>query len=558
MTDINQPIAWDPAIDVADNTTVETEDVANPWDSDLWMPLPLTAPWVKCNPKTGEPTKFYPEAFVQRCLLNTDQYPDIHIGLRDDAIVTYDAKQNSWVTGTDRIEYLTRMAAGVLASTHVVKETIASLTSAMRRNPAKYAIDTDPWMVAFANGTLDLKAYYEAWQDDPDAPVADYMLPPSHEHHAVVYVPWHLTDNVMDSAKEYAMAFVNRIAGGDFDKVRQIMIASAMPLYGDNGIQSQMVWNYSGGSSGKSTLTTLLANLYGGMSRYHNLVPSNVTAVSVDGLDGRFDTIDLVNSAINISADGATGRTVGATALSRIKSITSGEAVHVEAKGVQGYRAAIHAKMIVNSNELPRFLTSDAGGYNIERRVHIINFTEEFRKNSPNYDAKIVSRLAKRPVIEAFLRLLIPALCEWVENDYMIPESAESRAVYAEMREKSDSVMAWVTEYGLTVDDFIDPTQCEKFYLRINGKRSAFPIWLYDHYANYTRQAGMQPVRESAFSDCVEHIYKELAHKRTGEKQIYWADMDAPRGYNYSDTKLRRAWRLRPQAVTNLMDGEEE
>lgn len=548
-----KPIPFDPAIDAADKPFDENDD-AMPWNFDDWLPLPIDdcCSWLDCNPKTLTIKAFYPQQFADDCLLG-DEYKDIiKLGLQGEEVMYYDGK--AWTDATDAIEFLTRMAAGTKASTKVVKEVQAALRSSMKKNPSKYVFAPDPWLVCFHNGCLDLKAYYEEWKKNPTANVEQFLLEPSSANRSVIYVPWDLHDlnspDTCPEAVEYVAKFINKISSGDPDKATQLYQTAASILFGSNNRQPTLTWLVSGGSSGKSSYGSLISDTFGGVEKYRNCLNGAVTDVSIEGLSGRFSTNTLKNANVNIVKD-ASSEAFTKQSVSVLKSILSGESIFTEEKGKQGYSITPKCKIIVNSNSLPRMSQRDSLGYALERRVRIVVFKEQFRRDSENYDPDIVDNLKKRPVIEAFISIIVPFLCSYIHNNFSIIDTEESKTAFSDMKEECNSVEAFFGEYP-EIDNpnaFVNPEKFEIFCYKshsrdLSGMNPNFyeeeaVAWCYQVYQRWCKQAGRQASSEIMFTKSVSERFVNDIERETNANRFY-VDINDP------IRRLRkRGWRMK-------------
>ncbi|MEW4490239.1 phage/plasmid primase, P4 family [Thalassoglobus sp. JC818] len=116
---------------------------------------------------------------------------------------------------------------------------------------------------------------------------------------------------------------------------------------------------YGEGGTGKSTALAALRGLLG---------EENVSSVPLEQFGSRFSLIQTVGKLANIAAD--TGE-IDKTAEGYLKSFTSGDKMQFEQKMKPVFSAVPTAKMILATNNLPRFTDRTAG---IWRRIGLIPF----------------------------------------------------------------------------------------------------------------------------------------------------------------------------------------
>lgn len=534
-----EELPWDDAAIDADDVQLNLDiDDKNPWMRDDWLPVPWESPWLECD-KSGNIKTFFPQTFVERCLLNESRFEDIIIRLNGDEIVVYDWEQNTYIPGDERVAWLTRLAAGRKASAKACNEVIKALYDGLKKNRRKHAFLPDPWKISFVNGVFDFKNYYDAWLDGKDPAVEDYMMDPSPDLHCVLHVPWELksVDKVNQVAKDYILGLFKRIASQDTQKLNQLLSVAAAPLLATNEYTSQAVYFISDGSSGKSTVTSFLRYVYSGLKEYFNET-NNVSDVPITSFGERFSTYKIREACLNITPDSETGGALDKKAMSFLKSLLSGEAVMLEKKNETPIFANMRAKCIINSNELPRFQTSDSGSYGTERRTFIINFNEKFVKNTDSFDRTVSQRIKRRPVIEAFISVLIEHLCEFVKNDFSHPESEETIATMEDIKLESNSLEAFFKDNYLTEKDFLYPEKCELLKKRVPTKFGNIEIeqvWFYQVYVAQTLSSGKNPVKEHTFTREISKRYPALI--RTDSNRIYIPSLQ----------QYKRRWRYKTQ-----------
>lgn len=551
--DAKTPIYYDPKINEWDKPFERVNDEPAPWDTDEWLPVSFDCPWVECNPKTGVIKSFWPQLFVEECLLS-DEYPDIMLGLQNgEQLVCYDSSRGVWASGENPIEWLVRLAAPTKATKKVVDETIAAARATMMKRPEQYNFTPDPWHIGFRNGILDLRGYYEAWITDHQTDPEQFLLDPDPSLHTVVSVPWELhgveSDKTCKEAVEYVEAFINRISSGNHDKSDQLYQAAASVLFGTNSKGSTLYWLHSSGSSGKSVYLGLLASTFSGLSKYNNYTPGTVSYLSVEGLGGRFETASLTQSVVNICND-CSSESFTKSGVAKLKSILSSEAIFVEKKNQQGFSIIPIAKLFMASNTLPKLSQKDMGGYAIERRTLIIPFYEKFEKGSSGFDIHIVDHLKKRPVVEAFLALLLPALCQYISQSFSVKQTAESKAAFTEAKIENDSVAQFFYENPAfdSADVFVNPWSHECVHLRsqYNGHLSTHMsqsiVWVYDIYKDFCYRTNRPACSEIMFTKHVSERFQDSIERSPGAN-LSVVSLDGvhklkKRGWKYKDTAL--------------------
>ena len=183
------------------------------------------------------------------------------------------------------------------------------------------------------------------------------------------------------------------------------------------------------------------------------------------------------------------------------KSVTSGDEIPVERKGVDGWKARAIARMIFATNVMPTFTDRSAGVWD---RVRIIPFNQVFR-GKPNQNPNLTAELLQE----------LPGIFNWallglakLRTLQTFPECPEGAAMKEEHRNSCDHERAFLQEFteaapgGWTSSDN-----------------------LYKQYREWAFNNGYRPVMADNFKKGVKAFYPKSLESRqqtaTGKIRIY-------------------------------------
>jgi putative DNA primase/helicase len=276
--------------------------------------------------------------------------------------------------------------------------------------------DTDPWLLNFRNGTLDLRTG---------------SLSPHDSANRITKLVEH--DYLPDAPCPIFEKFINQIMKVDPLKIAFLQRAIGYSLLGDNPEQCFFVVCGSG-SNGKSTLFTLLQNLIGG---YAQSVPvSTLTAKDRDFSGApRSDIVRMRGVRFGVSFE-----TEKQVRLSEplMKQLTGGDVITAR----ELYRSEIEfkpvAKIWLYTNFKPKLSGDDPA---IWRRVHLIPF--DYTVSDQDRDKSLPEKLmAEAPGILAWV---IQGFLEWQCQGGLNPPEC-IRTATREYRDENNGVAQFVED----------------------------------------------------------------------------------------------------------------
>lgn len=182
------------------------------------------------------------------------------------------------------------------------------------------------------------------------------------------------------------------------------------------------------GNNGKSKALLLLTKTLG---------KENVAGETLQSLADKFGAAALEGRLANICPDIPTSRLEDA---GTIKALVGGDLVRAERKYQPQFTFQNFATLIFSANTLPPANDHSQGFF---RRIHLIPFTQSFTGREDN---DLERKLARPPVLTAFLRRAVDALRRCAAEDWTIPMSAGALTELEEYRQNLDNVYAYAQE----------------------------------------------------------------------------------------------------------------
>lgn len=343
-----------------------------------------------------------------------------------------------------------------LRETDITAKRVHSIVSLLKKRPEiqKQHMELNRFsreMVPFKNGLFD--------------PKTSRLIPLEANHYLTYQLPHDLDLNL--KAPRYFLEWLNSIFEDDKETMTMVLEYLAYALTRLTTNQVFMVLTGSGGL-GKSVLIRLMVKLVG---------ESNHTALPLQELGDRFNKILLMCTLLVTFGD-LSSEALRCTDI--IKSITGGDIINGEHKGMPPISFEAYCKILFSANTVP--IQYDEQSNAFYRRLLIARF---------NRRGKEIADLEEK--LERELPQIIAYLCRLLANlstrDYKITKSEESIRAVNLLRRDADSVRAFAEDclvqssqgrelrsviyrayeaycYG---EGYRNPLSARKFYPRLEG-----------------------------------------------------------------------------------------
>lgn len=309
----------------------------------------------------------------------------------------------------------------------------------------------DANLIAFNNGIVDM---------------GQGLIPYSVDIHITNAIPW---DYHFDCYDETADKFLNDISCDDKTIRMNLEELIGLCMFRSNRFASA-AFLLGEGSNGKSTFINAVRNVLG---------DDNVSSLDVAVIGERFQAGRIAGKLANLGDD-ISNEYVSGSKLSVFKKATSGETLYTDVKGSDGFEFKPYCTLIFSANEMPRLGDSTDGTL---RRMFPIPFNAHFDRDDEGYDPDLIKKLSTKEAAEYFIRLGIEGLQRVIYQSGATPNEY-SKKMLEEIHTENDSVLQWLEDEGLTVDDIND---------RSTGS-------VFDDYKMWCENSRTKPMKKATFT----------------------------------------------------------
>ncbi|MBR2277806.1 MAG: hypothetical protein IJ872_01190 [Eubacterium sp.] len=335
-------------------------------------------------------------------------------------------------------------------------------------NPLSIAeFDSNPYLLNFRNGTLDLQAgvFRKHLFDDYITKCAD-----------------------ADYGEKYRNKrferFISEISGDDGDKAEYLQKALGYALCGSNSEECLFILYGATTRNGKSTLMESVLGVMGDYACASNpetvaLRQSNSNAPSEDV--ARLRGVRLVNISEppqNLVLNAA-----------RVKTMTGSDTLNARFLHENSFDFKPQFKMYINTNHLP--IVNDTTLFT-SNRLHIIPFERHFAPSQQ--DKHLKEYFAERDVKNAIAAWLVDGYFRYVGSGLNPPESVKKAT--SDFEAASDKIRQFINERLVKEPGAATPT-----------------AEIYREYRNWCLGGGMQPLAQNKFSERLKR-YAEVKLKK--------------------------------------------
>src|SRR5262249_2058312 len=327
---------------------------------------------------------------------------------------------------------------------HVTRELVANVLNALNGMtrlddevpmPSMLPDGTERNIVAVANGLLDLDAEggTPLLRDHTPDWFSPVCLPYGYDPDAK-WPEWEaLLQRCLDGDPE-RLALMQEFFG--YCLIRSTEMQSALILVGE-------------GANGKSVVLTVLRAMLG---------EENVSAVGLESFGQRFALAQTEGKLVNICPEiGEIDR----TAEGLLKSFITGEAMTFERKGRDGYQATPTARLVIATNNVPRFSDKSSG---IWRRLHLMPFTVQIPERERRHELTTKHFWSRAPgELAGVRRWWLAGLARLKANGSHFTQPEACRAALESHRLESDPARAFLLEH-YTADPEGGPLETAAMY----------------------------------------------------------------------------------------------
>ena len=196
----------------------------------------------------------------------------------------------------------------------------------------------------------------------------------------------------------------------------------------------KMVFLYGTGGNGKGVLINIIQHLLGA---------DNITNMSLNDLEeDKFARAHLYGKLANVCGD-IDNRIIENTGI--IKSLTGGDFVYAQFKGIDGFNFRSFAKLMFSANELPMSKDKTEGWF---RRMFILPFNKKVPEEKRIARSELDKKLSSPEELSGLLNLVIAAIHKLERNGYKFTVSDAAEQAVQAYKHSHDKVEQFMIEEG--------------------------------------------------------------------------------------------------------------
>lgn len=348
-----------------------------------------------------------------------------------------------------------------------------------------------PTLIPFADGTMDINRYAAG---DPD-----YMLA-----YDDVRITWQLPHRFDPKARCGEVDdFLYVLSCGNPGVRTNLVETMALALFGSPGSFQTASFLYGPtAANGKSTYMSVMEAVVG---------RDNAVRALPDDLIDTFMPAEIAGKKLILMNDVPLSGWKHSVS-SALKNLIDGEAKMTSRKYEQKSRHANRGLVVMSSNDLPDFPSSDKTG--LIRRLHFIPMEARFSAGDTRTDRDILSKVTTAEACRYWLLLAVDALVGIIANNGMT-DTPENRALASKTAASNDSVDAWIEDRSVGIGEVAGmPTQ-----------------EVYNGYHIWCKSCNFDPVNKAVFSRRMATAFGVLSKtKSRGGKNYRYYILEAEPG----------------------------
>ena len=337
-------------------------------------------------------------------------------------------------------------------------------------------LDTNPWLLTVANGTLDLRTG---------------ALGP-HRRTDMITKASPVTYNPAATCPRW-LEFLHRIMEGDEARVSYLQRAIGYSLTGDTSERAMFVL-YGKGKNGKSTLLTVISELVGDFAT--RTPTETLMQKQTGGIPN--DIAQLRGARFVFASEAEDGRRL---AESLIKDLTGEDVISARFMRQEFFRFQPTFKIWFSTNHRPVIRGTDEA---IWDRLKLIPFNYRFKDGEQRPKHEVLAEF--RAEMPGILAWAVRGCLEWRNDGLGVSEAIHSAT--AEYRVDMDTLGAWIAD------------ECVESPLETEGSAA-----LYEDYKRWAENGGERPLTNKAFS-------QRLVERGFTKKRV-------TKGYSFSGIRVK-------------------
>lgn len=236
-------------------------------------------------------------------------------------------------------------------------------------------------------------------------------------------------------------------------------------------------------SNGKSTYIGMIRSMLGN---------ENCSSLGFNDLGQQFLKRYIAGKLANLGDD-ISAKQIDSNAIETVKKAAAGNRLFCDVKNGGAFEFNSYCTFIFSANRMPSFESDDDG---LNRRMFPLRFNARFTRDDPDFDPKILDKLAEETACQRMLVRAVEGLKRCIANNGPTP-NAESREMLDDIKEANNSILQWMHDVDRDAESFIG---CK-------------PTPLYESYREWCGKSGIQkPYGKPGFGKMLVELFAIESH----------------------------------------------
>ncbi len=323
--------------------------------------------------------------------------------------------------------------------------------------------------IPVANG-LVIRTTCEDDQDPETVP--DFaLIPHTPEYFSLNQLPFEFNGNATCPRWE---KFIREVSCEKKDRA-EVLQQWAGCLFSKSDGEQKFLLYFGEGSNGKGVYTNILQRLIG---------VGNFSNVGLDQFSNKYAVASMMGKMVNMSNE--SGRNIKGTAETVLKTLTGGDTYSFEAKYKNPTSCLPTAKIMLATNELPRFNDRSRGTW---RRVLLVPF--ELNVADDKVDKYLFYNLVKE----------LPGILNWALKGML---SLQENFGFTKLSDHDEMLHNYRNEADPSRDFLLE------FYEYAEDARGKNAASVYEHYKNHCRENGFQAMASTGLGKQIHRVFPKV------------------------------------------------
>ncbi|KKN26574.1 hypothetical protein LCGC14_0873420 [marine sediment metagenome] len=308
------------------------------------------------------------------------------------------------------------------------------------------------------------------WKD-PDSVSKFSWIPHTPEYFSLNQLPFRFNEDATCPQWE---EFIEQISCGKKDRAEVLQQWAGYLFMKTDGEQKFLLY-FGEGQNGKGVYTNILQRLVG---------DGNYSNVGLDQFSNKYAVASMMGKMVNMSNESS--KNIKGTAENILKTLTGGDTHSFEAKYKDPTSCRPTAKIMLATNDLPRFNDRSRGTW---RRVLLLPF--ELNVEDGKVDKNLFSKLGQE----------LPGILNWALKGML---SLEENRGFTKLSDHDEMIHNYRNEADPSRDFLLE------FYEYSEEARGKSSASVYEHYKNHCKENGFQAMASTGLGKQIKRVFPKV------------------------------------------------